>query len=694
MQRAIYFDGWHRGHHCYHPSLPTRRLSQVRDLERYRATMLVWSALGGGSISLPFLEQEIDGPIAPRDRIYGALSDREFIAECGKRGINVFGIIFQAQGWEFGVELNEDESAILAFNELRGAGTPAQLGLREFTQDRYPKLWKSFSSYFPQGLVNSAGEPVTDLFEECTARGLDGAAYHARWVEAPDGAQNCHYMDKNNPVWREYIKAIIRLQIDAGVQGVQLDEASTPLGTIQYGACFCRDCVRGFRDHLASLSPAELDRATGGEAIDLAGFDYRQYLLQHGLDPAVTKADTPLFLAYYDYMRRVVVLTFNELADYAHAYARAQGREVLVSGNIYNMFPYLNGVMEHLDVIVTEARNLTFRQPEWYRNAVGMAQGKELVVVENPYGGIVQRLVRRLDKGEAYDAARLLAYEAAAMGSNMALPYGAWMGSVVQDSFSLPDTLAVEIQSWLESIDHLTSATSANQVAVLYDIGANAEIALRRQIFADNRFNDVQSEVAAPYWETIAALSDGRLAYDTVPVADSVVPAPHVDAAHLGRYALVVLAGCTRLEPWACAVVSDYVAAGGVVVVVGESNWPDLGERIIRVGSAAAAVREAAARQGFSLATTGRLAVNTHDVGKPDAFVLQVVNYDLDEEHGVLRPATDVELTLPEAIGALRCHRPEAAVVRLWPQSMRDGRNRFVLPPIRGHAVIEGTRKA
>ena len=285
MQRGIYFDGWHRGHHCYHPSLPTRRLSQVNDIERHRGTMLVWSALGGGSISLPFLEHEIDGPVAPRDRMYGALTDREFIAECGKRGIKVFGIVFEAQGWEFGVELNDDESEILAFNELRGVGKPAELGLREFTQDRYPKLWKSFSHYFPDGLVNSDGETVTDLFEECAARGLDGSAYHARWVESPDAAQNCHYMDRNNPVWREYLKAIIRLQIDAGVHGVQLDEASTPLGTMQYGACFCKDCVRGFREHLASLDPAALQDATGGEPIDVASFDYRRFLLDRGLEP-------------------------------------------------------------------------------------------------------------------------------------------------------------------------------------------------------------------------------------------------------------------------------------------------------------------------------------------------------------------------------------------------------------------------
>lgn len=53
MERGVCFDAWFPHQHCYHPSLPPRRLRMVEDLVDYRATALVWSALGGGSISLP-----------------------------------------------------------------------------------------------------------------------------------------------------------------------------------------------------------------------------------------------------------------------------------------------------------------------------------------------------------------------------------------------------------------------------------------------------------------------------------------------------------------------------------------------------------------------------------------------------------------------------------------------------------------
>jgi hypothetical protein len=117
-----------------------------------------------------------------------------------------------------------------------------------------------------------------------------------------------------------------------------------------------------------------------------------------------------------------------------------------------------------------------------------------------------------------------------------------------------------------------------------------------------------------------------------------------------------------------------------------------MGERIVRVATTAA-VREAARVQSFAVTTNATVAVNTHDTGRLDGFVLQIVNYDLDERTGTVRPITDVELSLPDSITDLRCHRPDGTVVRLWPQAMRNGVNRFVLPAIAGHAVVEGKKR-
>ena len=150
MERGVYFDAWFPRQHCYHPSLPPRRLRMVDDLVDYRATVLVWSALGGGSLSLPYLEQEAFGPVDARSRFYGFVNDSEFIAACQERGIKVIGIVFEAQGWEFPVELNDAEDAVLALNELRGVGHRDWLGLREFSANRYPQLWEPVEQVLPR----------------------------------------------------------------------------------------------------------------------------------------------------------------------------------------------------------------------------------------------------------------------------------------------------------------------------------------------------------------------------------------------------------------------------------------------------------------------------------------------------------------------------------------------------------------
>ena len=56
-----------------------RRLKVIEHLEAYQANSLDWASLGGGSISLPYLEQEAFGEIDERFRFYGFVDDPEFI---------------------------------------------------------------------------------------------------------------------------------------------------------------------------------------------------------------------------------------------------------------------------------------------------------------------------------------------------------------------------------------------------------------------------------------------------------------------------------------------------------------------------------------------------------------------------------------------------------------------------------------
>jgi hypothetical protein len=577
MERGVYFDAWFPWQHNYHPSFPPRRLRMIEHLEEYRATMLVWAALGGGNISLPYLEEEAWGEVPPRYRVYGFVNDAEFIEECGRRGIKVFGVVFE-HAWEYPVELNADGSRVLALNETRGAGeVTGWLGMREFWQDRYPDLWAPRSKYFPEPVVNAKGEEVADILEECAQRDIHGEPCHALWIECPDREHWNYMMDRNNPVWREYLKAIVRLQIDAGVQGVHFDEAEVPLTSLQYGGCFCDTCVDGFRDHVREMSQDSLPEDLRGR--DLSDFHYGRYLLERGFDFRSNWSSTPLFYDYTSFQQANIKRYFAELADYAREYARSVGREVLISGNFFNLFEHYYTIEPSVDVIVTEMRNTLWRYPEWYRYAAGFGGRKPVVVVENPYGGVVIEMVEGLKRGRMYDRFRQSLYEAAALGVNMSPPYGSWMGSVVQDAFYAPHELVSEVQKFIADHEHRYGRDpSYAEVGVVYGTKSNAMTRSTAELPADNRLNVMAENDVLPFDRVSRLLCASMQPYDVVFFPDGDLREDSLDVEDLARYRTIVVPGCDVLTERQAELLEGYAEGGGRLIVAGEVGT-NLGSR-------------------------------------------------------------------------------------------------------------------
>lgn len=651
MERGVYFDAWFPRQHCYHPSLPPRRLRMVEDLRDYRATALVWSALGGGSIALPYLEQEAWGTIDPRFRFYGFVNDAEFIAECKKHGIKVFGIVFEVQGWEFPVELSEEEDSILSINETRGVGKPGWIGLREFSQNRYPKLWPPFEHYFPNGLVNSDGDHVRDLLDECCSRDIYGEPCHAAWVECPDRRHYCYTMDRNNPVWREYLKAIIRLQIDAGVDGVQLDEAELPITSLQYGGCFCKDCMKGFRAYLQALPAEQFPSELKG--IQLDSFHYGTWLLERGYDFKSDRESTPLFWDYLRFQREAITRYFAELADYARSYAQTQGRTLLVSGNFFNLFDHYYPLEPQVDVVITEMRNTTYRQPAWYRYVAGFAGEKPVIVVENPYGGVVPDLVAQLKVGQGYDLFRLALYEAAALGANMSVPYGSWMGSVIGDSFYAPHDLCVEIQSFLAEHEDLYARGSASDTAVIFSIESVFQHVSRRDLFADNRTNESSGELSS-FWRVCEGLSDDAQPYDVIFFPDGRLRSDTLKADDLRRYRTLILPDCRFLTQTQADVLESYLREGGTILALGTPGTnltPEARTAITEQEGCTILpvdmpfqLSQLPGEPQVRVEPAANIAINIQCIG--DRLAVHIVSYGYDEQRDCVPPLPEITLDL------------------------------------------------
>jgi hypothetical protein len=644
MERGVYFDAWFPRQHCYHPSLPPRRLKMIEDLEAYHATMLVWASLGGGSISLPYLEKEAWGEVDERFRFYGFVNDAEFIQRCQERGIKVFGCVFEVQGWEFPVELNEDETEVLSMNELRGVGKRGWLGLREFTQNTYPKIWKPLEDYFPDGLVNSDGEKVTDILEECTSRDIHGEACHSTWVEVPENDHYAYLMDRNNPVWREYLKAIIRIQIDAGVAGVHLDEADLPIFATGYGGCFCKDCMKLFRAWLQALPADRLPEDL--KDTDLETFHYGSWLLERGYDFKSDRETTPLYWDYIRFQRETIVGYFAELADYIKEYGKSKGRDVLVCGNYYYLSPHYYPFEPKADVLVTEMNATSYRQPAWCRYAAGFARGKPVIVVENPYGGVGPELLPKLQQGKGYDLFRMMQYEASALGINMSVPFGAWMGSVIEDSFWAPHDLNVEIQDFITTNERLYSSETFSEVAVLFSIQSAYDWEEHRGW--KQRF---------PFWSTTEGLVEQHQPFDVVVLPEGKLREDWITSGDLARYRTLVLPECTFLTPPQVEALRGYLENGGRVIATGELGANlDPQERASLFAHAHLVHATAVEPKDFTggpqvIVDPGiDLAVNIHRVGDKEAAI-HVIRYDYDEERDEVpvldRMDLDVRLSRP-----------------------------------------------
>lgn len=717
MERSIYFDGWHKGNFCQHPSLPMRSLHMIDDLERLGATMLVWAGLGGGSISLPFLHHEAFGPVDPRQSMFGYMNDGDFIAACNKRGIKLFSIVFEVQGWEFPAVIDQQTGQIKYINKLaEGQEEQGWYGLREFSQDKYPDAFPtSLKDYYPEGIINSDGELVDNLFEEAAARRLDGSAVHAQWVEVKNHQQICYQTCRNNPVWREYLKKIISIMIDAGVPGIQLDEAELPITAIGSGGCFCKDCMKQFTAWLkAQRALGKLSADWDG--IDLDTFNYKDYLLAH--HPSFPQG-APFYREYWEFQVRAVKQYFGELSDHAKAYARsAHSRDVLVSGNFFNLMPCYFPIVPKVDVIITEMEHTQFRQPYFYRYCEGFAQGREVVVAENPYGGIVPDLVRMLDSGRGYDLYRIFLLEAAMYGCNMSVPYGGWMGNTIRDAFWPPMHLSVQVQDFLKHNERMYKKGGRGDACVLYSYksyywretamgsgGANAM----------QQFSDLADITASgwdgekrrtPFWEVIKTMSDHQVIYDVRMMADGELREDDFTLEEIAGYPLVVLPDCDQLTQHQQDILLSYANSGGKLLVHGRlAEGTDLLNQIQATGNlthtqdsehfeVAMARFSAGLRQVMKPLRSVRVSdsrLGVHCFETEQGSFIHLMNYDYDADTDQVRPSLNVQVD-SKAVGEVRVHSLDGQAIGFSSQQTQTG-TQITLDAVPVYAVVEISRK-
>ena len=672
MERGIYFDGWYKHNFCYHPSLPLRCRQMLEDIEQYHATALAWAGLGGGSISLPFLEHEAFGDVDPRMQIYGYMNDSEFIAECSSRGIRLFGIVFEVQGWEYPV-ITDEKGRIIRMNlRAEDSQNHSWYGLREFSQDKFPDAFHTrLKDYYPDGIRDEDENIISDLWEECCIRDRFGNPVHAKWVEITGHRETCYQMCRNNPVWRNYLKKIMEIQIDAGVPGIQLDECELPMTSISSGGCFCKSCMKQFTAFLKERKEANRLSAEW-DGIELNSFNYGEYLVAHG---STFPEGAPFFKEYWEFQVLQVRKYFGELADHARNYAISKyGRRLEISGNFYNMQPAYYPIENKVDIIITEMDHTLFRQPYYYRYCTGFAAGKPVIIAENPYGGIIPRMLEMLDRGRGYDLFRIFLLEASVYGCNMSVPYGGWMGNSIKDSFWAPRAVTSEIQDFLASHEDFYPQAKSTGAAVLYSYGSyywrdsnKGSGANGMQDSYSNPLDAVASEwldpdqKPVPFWDIIRAISDINGQYDVIMLPDGEFRQDDFSDDSLEGYPLVIVPDCWVLTKNQQDILLRYASSGGRILAAGRiAEGTDLADDLKRTGNAVfipldggkdqyvprfmAAFEELYSEISPVECRADNIGIQRYD-SKGKTFV-HILNYNYDDIQDRIVPVTELRLIL------------------------------------------------
>jgi hypothetical protein len=373
------------------------------------------------------------------------------------------------------------------------------------------------------------------------------------------------------------------------------------------------------------------------------------------------------------------------------------GRDVLVSGNFFDLFEHYYPMVPHVDVVTTEMRNTLWRQPEWYRYAAGFGRGTSVVVVENPYGGVVPEMVEMLKHGRGFDRFRQSLYEAAALGVNMSVPYGSWMGSVVEDAFYPPHDLATEIQTFIADHEDLYAGDPTwAEVGVLYGIASNMSARAEVELPSDNRENVLPETDILAFDQVSRVLAAAAQPYDVLLFPDGELRPDTLEPNDLAAYRTLVVPACERLTPPQADLLEGFADEGGRLLVLGDLG-SNLGRRMEALVRRDGVLRAEPFRFSLDMLPFGPqvhvvdgltdLGVSLHRVEGGTA--LHIIRYAYDESSDRV-PMLDrlvLDVRLPFEPGAVEAVSPHGDLVAASEPGL-DGTLRLVLRGVPLYGIV------
>jgi hypothetical protein len=438
------------------------------------------------------------------------------------------------------------------------------------------------------------------------------------WESTPE--EPLWWGNTNHPLWQSFLLEQARALVDAGVDGIVIDEIEGTAGSIWLGGSFGEPDMSMFRTYLAEVYTLQ-ELLNLFDIEDIETFDYGEYIRDLGL------ADTwindqwsvPLYHDFMRFQRLAIVEFMTELMSETRNYVQTTyGRPLAFTANVFGLHPNLLIFADLLDYYTVEYPYMQYGYPPKsqaipeYKLARALGDKPAVLLAH------IETNADLVDRDSSSTLMTLYIAEAYASQGAMLVPYGiyAWSEETGPGWYYGDMSVLAPVYRFVRDNPFVYEGLdSPAQVAVLYSFPTDYH-RWNRDAFRGLTY----------------ALLDGHVQFDIVALGDDVWLADPFSAASLASYQLVFLPGAAYLSDAQVDSLLSFVGEGGTLVAWGDTGTHDeTGREIERPELAALTVPGTHAYgEGWFITLTGDLGDDyrqTHDPAVRQQLVSLVNDY-------------------------------------------------------------------
>lgn len=476
------------------------------------------------------------------------------------------------------------------------------------------------------------------------------------------GLEQCT-MCGNHPLWREFLMKRFEEHVLGGVDAILIDEIGDT-------GKFCDRCMEVFNSYLAEkYTPEQLRSLFGIE--NILSFNYRLYLLEHGATDYWGDPNPLLQLEYLKAKRLARVKFIGELVAHTKQVA---GREVLMSGNLYGLYPDEIIYLPYLDFVIFEmsitSPTGSFTLPLPGKHLTTYLLG-EAAAPDKPFTGFPDVFDLAGLSEEEWWLWRCWLAEARSCGASFLLPYQAYTHG--GGSYTIPaDKISPYTRFFAEHPQYYENLERVATVAVLYDLHSTLV----------NRYTWMANLAWESFENVGLVLQDAHLPFEVVYRGDGEFMQEPLTLEKLQEYRVVVIPRYYDLDAEVENLLSLYSSGGGRVVRCDTLSSDSLLVPTLRgTGVDLGVETDAPSDLGMMLYRGG------------DSLLLHLLNYRYDRGRRDFSDLADLTftLTLPEGVSlegkTLKLVSPDAAE-QVLEFRLENGKATFTVPVLHCYSVV------